>query len=72
MKTVDIKKEGLDYLQQKAVENAIRENKAFGLPYIIVENGELLKVHTDGTKIKIGKSKYGTVKVQKRIFKLKK
>jgi len=72
MKTVDIKKEGLDYLQQKAVENAIRENKALGLPYIIVENGELLKVHTDGTKIKIGKPKYGTVKVQKRIFKLKK
>lgn len=72
MKAVDIKKEGLDYLQQKAVENAIHENKAFGLPYIIVENGELLKVHTDGTKIKIGKPKYDTVKVQKRIFKLKK
>ncbi len=30
MKAVDIKKEGLDYLQQKAVENAIHENKALG------------------------------------------
>ena len=54
MRTVDVKKVGLDYLQQKAVENAKRENKVLGLPYMIVENGELLKVHADGTKIKIG------------------
>lgn len=72
MKTVDVKKEGLDYLQQKAIENAIRENKALDLTYIIVENGELFQVHTDGTKVKIGKPKYGTVKVKKKIFKLKK
>ena len=72
MKTVDVKKEGLDYLQQKAVENAIRENKALDLTYIIVENGELFQVEADGTKTKKGKPKYGTVIVKKRIFKLKK
>lgn len=72
MNTIDVEKEGLDYLQQRAVENAIRENKALGLPYMIVESGELFKIFKDGTKIKIGKAKYGTVKVKQKNFKLKK
>lgn len=71
MEATDIEKEGLDDFQQKAVKNAIRENKALGLSYIIVENGKLFRVLKDGTKKEIGKAKYGTVKVMQRNFKLK-
>ena len=72
MKTAKVDKERLDKLQKKAVANAIRENKALGLVYEIAEEGNLIEVRADGTKKVIGKSKFGTVKVQRRTFSLKK
>lgn len=72
MKTVDINKEGLNYLQLKAVENAVRENNALGLSYRIVEGGELVEVFANGKKRKLGKPKYGIVKVICKEFRLKK
>lgn len=72
MKAVDIKKEGLDYLQQKAVAKAIRENKALKLAYKTVENGQLVEVAPDGSRSVLGRATFGTVKVQQKRIKLKK
>jgi len=72
MKTIDEEKEGLDYLQQKAVKNAIRENKALKLSYRTIENGQLVQVTPDGHKMIVGNAKYGTVKVKQKSIKLKK
>lgn len=72
MKAVDIKKEGLDYLQQKAVAKAIRENKALKLAYKTVENGQLVEVAPDGSRNVLGRATFSTVKVQQKRIKLKK
>lgn len=71
MKSKEISKEDLEQLQQKAVVKAIRENKALKLAYKTVEKGDLFEVAADGTKTKLGKSKFATVRVHQKSIKLK-
>ncbi|MBS1590451.1 MAG: hypothetical protein JST52_12650 [Bacteroidetes bacterium] len=72
MATKDITKKDLEQLQEKAVRKAIRENKALGLSYKIVEKGQLVEVSADGKRKVIGAAKYGTVTVKQKKIKLNK
>jgi predicted nuclease of restriction endonuclease-like RecB superfamily len=71
MATKDITKKDLEQLQENAVKRAIRENKALGLSYKIVKNGQLMEVSADGERKVIGTAKYGTVIVKQKKIKLK-
>ena len=71
MATKDITTKDLVQLQEKAVKRAIRENKALGLSYKIVEKGQLVEVSADGKRKVIGVAKYGTVTVKQKKIKLK-
>ncbi len=72
MKTTEVDKKSLEELQRKAVDKAVRENKALKLSYVIVENGSLIQVSADGQRTVLRDAKFGTVKVQQKTIKLKK
>lgn len=60
----------LSSAQQKASKKAIQLNKALGLSYKIVRNGNLIEVYPDGTEKLLRKAVFGTVTVNKNKFRL--
>jgi hypothetical protein len=63
--------EELNRIQKKASENAIRLNKALGLPYLVVRNNKLIHIDQNGIEKVIGKPEFGIRKVKKRKITLK-
>lgn len=63
----------LNEIFYNAMQRARRENRALGLSNITVIDGELVEEKPDGTLISLGqKAQFGTIKVKKGVYKLKK
>jgi hypothetical protein len=71
MSEKDIEAKDIDIAQKEAHKSAIRLNKALGLSYYKVKNDKLYEVFPDGKERLIGKSRFGTRKVEKKHFELK-
>ena len=66
----EITHKDLSSAQQKASKKAIQLDKALGLTYKIVRNGNLIEVYPDGTEKLLRKAVFGIVTVNKNKFKL--
>ena len=63
----------LNEIFYNAMQRARRENRALGLSNITVIDGELVEEKPDGTLVHLGqKAQFGTIKVKKGVYKLKK
>ena len=68
----EISSSALNNVFHKAVQKAIRENRALGLSNLTVRDGELVEEKPDGTIVHLGrKPRFGMVKVKKKRFTLK-
>lgn len=56
--------------QRTAVNKAKRINNALNLPSIVVRNGNLISVNADGTQKIMRKASFGTIRLNKRKFRL--
>lgn len=64
----EITHKDLSSAQQRASKKAIQLNRALGLKYKIVRNGNLIEVYPDGTEKILRKAVFGTVAVTKNKF----
>lgn len=64
----EITHKDLSSAQQRASKKAIQLNRALGLKYKIVRNGNLIEVYPDGTEKILRKAVFGTVVVTKNKF----
>ncbi|TAN00548.1 MAG: hypothetical protein EPN39_04090 [Chitinophagaceae bacterium] len=56
--------------QQSATKDAIRLNKALGLPYYVVREDKVYSITPDDKEHFVKKALFGTRKVKERYFKL--
>jgi hypothetical protein len=66
MSEKEITVEGLNRLQKKASQNAIKLDKAMGLTYLVVRRNKLIQIEPDGKETVLGKSEFGTRRVEKK------
>lgn len=71
MSEKEISVKDLNRLQKKASQNAIKLDKAMGLTYLVVRRNKLIQIEPDGKETVLGKSEFGTRRVEKKNITLK-
>ena len=71
MREKEISVKDLNRLQKKASQNAIKLDKAMGLTYLVVRRNKLIQIEPDGKETVLGKSEFGTRRVEKKNITLK-
>lgn len=66
----DLTLKDLKIAQCKANEKALRLNRALGLPFLEVQNSQLVSVDPEGRKTVLGEARFGLRKINRKRFRL--